>query len=156
MSATTLPLDWKPANYNPNFNASDEFEELGWQLDLLARSLNVFAEISNHGVKDDTVELNRNELAGMFLMLCNGVTAAAKRNDTLHKYVCNLWGQERLDAQKAIRAQQSSDEIQAAVESAIEAGKLLPALKEWAIALGESNREALTAYLLVIGQSENR
>lgn len=156
MSAITLPMDWKPANYNQHFDTSAEFEEQGWQLDLLMRSLSVFSELSNHGAKNDTVELNCNELAGMFLMLRNGVAAAAERNDLLHKYACNLWGQERLDAQKILRAQQNSDEILAAVEKAIESAELPPSLKGWAIKLGESNKAALMEFLLTVKQHENR
>lgn len=105
MTTTKLPEDWKPADYNPNFDTSAEFEELGTQLDYLTRSLAVFADLCDRGTQKSTVELSCSELAGTFLMLRDGALAAAKRNDTLHKYVCNLWGMERLEAQRALDQQ---------------------------------------------------
>lgn len=105
MITKTLPPDWKPANYDPNFDASAEFEELATQLDYLTRSLAVFADLCDHGAQKSTVELSCNELAGTFLMLRTGALAAAKRNENLHKHVCNLWGTERLEAQRALNQQ---------------------------------------------------
>lgn len=102
MTTKTPPKDWKPSDYNPNFDTSAEFEELGTQLDYLSRTLAVLANLCDRGAQKNTVELSCSELAGTFLMLRDGALAAAKRNDTLHKYTCNLWGLERLEAQRAL------------------------------------------------------
>lgn len=105
MITHTLPKDWKPADYNYNFDTSAEFEELGTQLDYLTRTLAVLADLCDRGTQENTVELSCSELAGTFLMLHDGAKSAAKRGNTLHKYVCNLWGLERLAAQRALDQQ---------------------------------------------------
>ena len=102
---TTLPPDWKPAAFNPNFSATDEFEEQHSQLDRLLCVLNVFADltsVSGENVQRAEVTLRREDLSGVFLLLRDVVTITANRNELMHKHVCNIWGGERIQAEREL------------------------------------------------------
>ena len=102
---TTLPPDWKPAAFNPNFNAADEFEEQQSQLDRLRCVLNVFsdlASVSGDDCQRATVQLRREDLAGVFQMMCDAVAVTAERNELTHKHVCNLLGREKMQAEREL------------------------------------------------------
>lgn len=103
---TTLPPDWKPAACNPNFSADEEFEEQNSQLDRLRCVLNVFYDltsVSGGNIQRACITLRREDLAGMFLMLRDTIAVMDDRNDLMHKHVCNLWGGERLRAERELR-----------------------------------------------------
>jgi hypothetical protein len=102
---TTLPPDWKPAAFNPNFNATDEFEEQQYQLDRLRCVLNVLSDLASASGDDcqrATVQLRREDLAGVFLLLRDTVAVTAERNELTHKHVCNLWGWEKMQAEREL------------------------------------------------------
>ncbi|MDP2144413.1 MAG: hypothetical protein Q8J80_09835 [Gallionella sp.] len=103
-----LPPDWKPAAFNPGFNADDEFDEQHSQLDRLRCVLNVFSDLASTSGDDcqrATVQLRREDLAGVFLMLRDAVTVTADRNVLMHKHVCNKWGWERLQAERELKGE---------------------------------------------------
>lgn len=104
----TLPPDWKPAAFNPNFSADDEFEEQNSQFERLLCVLNVFsdlASVSGDNIQRACVTLRREDLAGMFLMLRDVITVTANRNDLMHKHICNKWGGERLQTEREMRGE---------------------------------------------------
>lgn len=105
---TILPPDWKPAAFNPNFRVDEEFEEQHSQLDRLRCVLNVFSDLTSaHGdnVQRAEVSLRREDLAGVFLLLHDMVAVAADRNELMYKHVCNVWGMERLQAERELRGE---------------------------------------------------
>ena len=102
---TTLPPDWKPAEFNPNFNADEEVEEQNTSLDRLRCVLNAFSDLTTVHGQNEEVNLRRDDLAGVFTMLRNEIESAAKRNGLIHKYVCNLWGLERIQAERILRGE---------------------------------------------------
>jgi hypothetical protein len=102
-----LPPDWKPANYNPDFDVDAEFEEQGSKLDLVNKTLAVFADLTSVNGTEDfkraTVVLNREELSGLFQLLHDATIDLSARNELTHKYVCNKWGYERLLAERELQ-----------------------------------------------------
>lgn len=108
MNSKTLPPDWKPADFNPDFSADDGFEEQHYRLDHIRCVLSVFSELSStsgngDGFKNHTVEFNREELAGMFQFLRDAVGNTVERNELMHKHICNEWGYDRLQAERELR-----------------------------------------------------
>lgn len=104
----TLPPDWKPAAFNPDFRVTDEFDEQHSQLDRLRCVLNVFSDLASaHGdnVQRAEVTLRREDLSGVFLLLRDAVAVAADRNELMHKHVCNVWGWERLQAERELNGE---------------------------------------------------
>lgn len=94
----TLPPDWKPAAFNPNFDADEAFEKQDTQLDHLRSLLNVFYDITSvegEGIQRAEVTLRRQDLAKMFLLLGDVVAGLNDRNELMHKHACNKWGLER-------------------------------------------------------------
>ena len=104
----TLPPDWKPAEFNPNFNADETFEEQETTLDRLRCTLGVIANLSAIGgedFKNAEVAMFRNDLAGMFMMFEEVVFIAQTRNDLMHKHICGKWGYARILAERALRGE---------------------------------------------------
>lgn len=102
----TLPPDWKPATYNPNFDVSEEFEEQETRLRRLSGTLNVLSDLSitsGHDCRNDVVTLRREDLVQMFLMLREKIDDTAEHNGTMHKHVCGIWGEERIQAERELR-----------------------------------------------------
>ena len=105
---TTSPPDWKPAAFNPNFSADEEFEEQDYRLNHIGCVLNVFSDLSStsgDGFQQRTVQFNREDLAGMFQFLRDAVYDTAKRNELMHKHISNKWGMERLLAERELRGE---------------------------------------------------
>lgn len=105
---TTLPPDWKPAAFNPDFKASAEFENQITSLERLRGTINVLADLSTpHGenFQRADVTFNRVDLMEMFLMLNEGLSITIKRNELMYKHVCNMWGGERLQAERELRGE---------------------------------------------------
>lgn len=102
----TLPPDWKPAAFNPNFSADEGFEEQQYRLNHIGCVLNVFSDLSStsgDGFQRRTVEFNREELAGMFQFLRDAVYDTVARNELMHKHISNKWGYERMLAERELR-----------------------------------------------------
>lgn len=102
----TLPPDWKPAAFNPNFSANEEFEEQHYRLNHIGCVLNVFSDLTSvHGdnIQRAEVTLRREDLAGMFQFLRDAVYDTTKRNELMHKHISNKWGMERMLAERELR-----------------------------------------------------
>lgn len=70
---------------------------------------------------------------------------AAKPDLTQHAPVAALKALQ--DELAALKQQQISSEVNALVEQGVKDGKLLPAMKEWAVSMGQQNVAALKQYL---------
>ncbi len=105
---TTLPPDWKPAAFNPNFSADESFEEQETTLDRLRCTLAVIASLSGIGgeeFKNVEVAIFRNDLEGMLRMFEDVVSIAQARNDLMYKHICGKWGYDRIMAERALRGE---------------------------------------------------
>lgn len=104
----TLPPDWKPAAFNPNFDADKEFEEQATQFDHLRSLFNVFHDltsVSGENIQRAEVTLRRQDLAKIFLLLSDVVTGLNDRNKLMHQHICDKWGSERWQAERELRGE---------------------------------------------------
>ncbi len=107
MNAQTLPLDWKPAAFNPNFNADEAFEDQCSALEKMVCTLNTVQDLTSaygNEVQRATVTLRREDLSGLFRLLRDVVIDVKDRNELMHKHISNKWGWERIQAEQELQS----------------------------------------------------
>lgn len=110
--------------------------------------MSAVAELKSKADKAGEAQAAKAELAA----LKASVATAATGNPDPAKYVPVETMQQLQTQVAALTSRVTQNEVAEVVESALAAGKLLPAQKEWAESLGKSNLAALTAYIATAPQ----